>query len=88
MRPQQSRSEETHAPRASLSERVYEEILGLMLSGRLSPGEVFNRRQKAAELGVGDVCWVAYDPAIHGVMEGDPAPGDRVLFWGVEKVAA
>lgn len=36
----------------SMSSRVYETILGRILSGRLPPGEAFNRRQIAADLGV------------------------------------
>ena len=39
-------------PSSSLASRVYDDILNRILTGQLAPGEIFNRRQTAAELGV------------------------------------
>lgn len=46
------RKRSTVADDASLSSKVYAAILDRILSGELRPGEPFNRRQMAAELGV------------------------------------
>jgi GntR family transcriptional regulator, rspAB operon transcriptional repressor len=39
-------------PSESLASKVYDEVLDRILTGRLAPGDVCNRRQIAAELGV------------------------------------
>ena len=64
----------------SLASRVYEDILHRILSGRLAPGEIFNRRQTAAELGVSvaPVLEAMLELEAEGLIETLPRKGTRV----------
>lgn len=64
----------------SLSSRVYGEILHRLLSGALAPGQVFNRRQIAAELGVSvaPVLEAMLELEAEGLIESVPRQGTRV----------
>ncbi|QOV91805.1 GntR family transcriptional regulator [Humisphaera borealis] len=75
---------------ASLSSRVYDDILGRILSGRMKPGDVFNRRQVAAELGVSvaPVLEAMLELETEGLIQTLPRRGTRVRLpdardvWG------
>jgi DNA-binding GntR family transcriptional regulator len=64
----------------SLSRRVYNEILDRLLSGRLAPGEIFNRRETAAKLGVSvaPVLEAMLELQAEGLIETLPRKGTRV----------
>lgn len=74
----------------SLSSRVYNELLGRILSGRMRPGDVFNRRQVAAELNVSvaPVLEAMLELEAEGLIETLPRRGTRVRrpspddIWG------
>lgn len=74
----------------SLSSRVYDDILGRILSGRMKPGDVFNRRQVAAELGVSvaPVLEAMLELETEGLIQTLPRRGTRVRLpspddvWG------
>src|SRR4051812_40425502 len=65
---------------SSLASRVYEEILKRLLSGELAPGQIFNRRQTAAELGVSvaPVLEAMLELEAEGLIESLPRKGTRV----------
>lgn len=65
---------------ASLSSRVYDDILGRIISGRMKPGDVFNRRQVAAELAVSvaPVLEAMLELETEGLIETLPRRGTRV----------
>jgi DNA-binding GntR family transcriptional regulator len=64
----------------SLSNRVYDDILGRIISGRMKPGDGFNRRQVAAELGVSvaPVLEAMLELEAEGLIETLPRRGTRV----------
>ncbi len=64
----------------SLSTQVYNEILDRILSGRWSPGRVFNRRQVAKELAVSvaPVLEAMLELESEGLIETTPRKGTRV----------
>lgn len=74
----------------SLSSRVYDEILGRILSGKMRPGELFNRRQIAAELGVSvaPVLEAMLELETEGLIQTMPRRGTRIRLpsladaWG------
>jgi DNA-binding GntR family transcriptional regulator len=72
----------------SLSSRVYSDILGRILSGRMKPGDVFNRRQVAAELqvSVAPVLEAMLELESEGLIETLPRRGTRVRLPSVEDV--
>ena len=63
-----------------LSTRVYDDILARILAGRMKPGDVFNRRQIAAELGVSvaPVLEAMLELEAEGLIETLPRRGTRV----------
>jgi GntR family transcriptional regulator, rspAB operon transcriptional repressor len=65
---------------SSLAARVYEEILKRLLTGKLVPGQIFNRRQTAAELGVSvaPVLEAMLELEAEGLIETLPRKGTRV----------
>jgi DNA-binding GntR family transcriptional regulator len=67
-------------PDGSLSSRVYDDILGRIISGRMKPGDVFNRRQVAAELAVSvaPVLEAMLELEAEGLIETLPRRGTRV----------
>lgn len=72
----------------SLSSRVYDDILGRILSGRMKPGDVFNRRQVAAELGVSvaPVLEAMLELETEGLIQTLPRRGTRVRLPGPRDV--
>jgi len=64
----------------SLSTQVYNEILDRILSGRWTPGQLFNRRQVAAELSVSvaPVLEAMLELEAEGLIETAPRKGTRV----------
>ena len=72
----------------ALSNRVYNDILGRILSGRMKPGEVFNRRQVAAELGVSvaPVLEAMLELESEGLIQTLPRRGTRVRLPGIHDV--
>lgn len=72
----------------SLSHRVYSDILGRILSGKMKPGDVFNRRQVAAELqvSVAPVLEAMLELEAEGLIETLPRRGTRVRMPNVEDV--
>jgi DNA-binding GntR family transcriptional regulator len=72
----------------SLSSRVYDEILGRILSGRMRPGDLFNRRQVAAELSVSvaPVLEAMLELEAEGLIETLPRRGTRVRLPGAQEV--
>jgi len=70
----------------SLSSRVYEEILHRLLSGSLIPGQRFNRRQIAAELGVSvaPVLEAMLQLRVESLIESTPRQGTRVRVLTLE----
>jgi len=71
-----------------LSSRVYDDILSRILSGRMKPGDVFNRRQIAAELGVSvaPVLEAMLELESEGLIETLPRRGTRVRLPSPEDV--
>ena len=63
-----------------LSTRVYDDILARIMSGRMKPGDVFNRRQVAAELGVSvaPVLEAMLELESEGLIQTLPRRGTRV----------
>jgi DNA-binding GntR family transcriptional regulator len=72
----------------ALSRRVYNEILGRLLRGEVKPGQFFNRRQIAAELGVSvaPVLEAMLELQTEGLIESLPRQGTRVRQLTVEDV--
>jgi DNA-binding GntR family transcriptional regulator len=72
----------------SLSNRVYDEILSRILGGRMKPGDVFNRRQVAAELrvSVAPVLEAMLELEAEGLIESLPRRGTRVRMPSAEDV--
>ena len=72
----------------SLSSRVYDDILGRILSGRMKPGDVFNRRQVAAELGVSvaPVLEAMLELETEGLIQTLPRRGTRVRLPSAKDV--
>jgi DNA-binding GntR family transcriptional regulator len=70
----------------SLSSKVYEKILQRLLNGAMKPGQVFNRRQMAAELGVSvaPVLEAMLELQAEGLIETVPRQGTRVRALTVE----
>jgi DNA-binding GntR family transcriptional regulator len=73
---------ETAGPRISqsLTSRIYGQVLQRLLSGEMVPGQVFNRRQIAAELGVSvaPVLETMVQLQAEGLIETLPRKGTRV----------
>lgn len=72
----------------SLSSRVYDDILSRILSGRMKPGNVFNRRQIAAELGVSvaPVLEAMLELEAEGLIQTLPRRGTRVRLPDTQDV--
>src|SRR5688500_11104912 len=72
----------------SLSTRVYDDILGRIVSGRMKPGDVFNRRQVAAELGVSvaPVLEAMLELETEGLIQTLPRRGTRVCQASADDV--
>jgi DNA-binding GntR family transcriptional regulator len=72
----------------SLSSRVYSDILGRIISGRMKPGDVFNRRQIAAELqvSVAPVLEAMLELESEGLIETLPRRGTRVRMPDAQDV--
>lgn len=72
----------------SLSSRVYDDILGRILSGQMKPGDVFNRRQIAAELkvSVAPVLEAMLELETEGLIQTLPRRGTRVRLPGPNDV--
>jgi DNA-binding GntR family transcriptional regulator len=70
----------------SLSTHVYNEILERILSGRWTPGQLFNRRQVAAELSVSvaPVLEAMLELEAEGLIETAPRKGTRVRTMDLE----
>ena len=70
----------------SLSTLVYNKILHRLLSGALGPGQIFNRRQIAAELGVSvaPVLEAMLQLRVEGLIESTPRQGTRVRVLTLE----
>jgi len=71
---------------SSLSSRVYDDILGRILGGQMRPGDLFNRRQVAAELGVSvaPVLEAMLELEAEGLIETLPRRGTRVRLPSVQ----
>jgi DNA-binding GntR family transcriptional regulator len=72
----------------SLSSRVYDDILGRILSGQMRPGSVFNRRQVAAEMGVSvaPVLEAMLELESEGLIQTLPRRGTRVRLPSVQDI--
>jgi len=70
----------------SLSSRVYDDILGRILGGQMRPGDLFNRRQVAAQLGVSvaPVLEAMLELEAEGLIETLPRRGTRVRLPSVQ----
>jgi DNA-binding GntR family transcriptional regulator len=71
---------------SSLSSRVYDDILGRILGGQMRPGDLFNRRQVAAEMGVSvaPVLEAMLELESEGLIETLPRRGTRVRLPSVQ----
>ena len=67
-------------PGDSLAQQVYKTLLGRLLGGELVPGEMLNRREVAARLGVSvaPVLEAMLQLEMEGYLEGIPRKGTRV----------
>src|SRR5690349_12541801 len=73
-------------PSNSLSSKVYDAVLDRILSGRLAPGEVCNRRRIAEEMGVSvaPVLEAMLQLEADGLIETLPRKGTRVRTLTLE----